>query len=66
MSARYEDLVNPDDIVLIDGETLAVQPPDYLVKIARGYRMLERDYPWIIPYLERDEPIPFGVLVTNA
>lgn len=66
MTASYGDLINPEDIVVLDDESLAMTPPDYLIKLTRNFRVIERDYPWLIPYLESGEPIPLKVLATNA
>lgn len=64
-----EELLNPEDIVienfpLLGSQQLKVVPPDYLKKLAqtkqpaREYRMLEMNFPELIPYLRKNEHIP--------
>lgn len=56
------DLINPEDIVLLNDESLAARLPKYLVKLVRQYSFLEKTYPELIPYALRDEPVPLKSL----
>jgi hypothetical protein len=64
-----EELLNPEDVVIDDYPMLGTQSfkinaPDYLKKLVqtksppREWRMLELNFPELIPYLKRGEPIP--------
>lgn len=66
-----EELLNPEDIIienfpLLGSRQLKIVPPDYLKKLAqtkqpaREYRMLEMNFPELIPYLRKNEHIPIS------
>jgi hypothetical protein len=66
-----EELLNPEDIIienfpLLGSRALKIVPPDYLKKLAqtkqpaREYRMLEMNFPELIPYLRKNEHIPIS------
>jgi hypothetical protein len=73
-----EELLNPEDIVvdnfpLLGSQQLKVQPPEYLKKLvqeknpAKEYKMLELNFPELIPYLRKSEKIPLsGVLLKQV
>lgn len=73
-----EELLNPEDIVIenfpmLGSQQLKIAPPDYLKKLAqtkqpaREFRMLELNYPELIPYLRKNEHIPIsGVLLKQV
>lgn len=73
-----EELLNPEDIVvenfpLLGSQQLKIVPPDYLKKLAqtkqpaREFRMLEMNFPELIPYLRKNEHIPIsGVLLKQV
>ncbi len=70
-----EELINPEDIVIenypmLGTQELKIVPPDYLKKLAqlkepaKEYRLLEMNFPDLIPYLRRGEHIPIsGVML---
>jgi len=70
-----EELINPEDVVIenfpmLGTQQLKIVPPDYLKKLAqlkqpaKEYRLLEMNFPDLIPYLLRGEHIPIsGVLL---
>jgi len=70
-----EELLNPEEIViknfpLLGEKQMLMVPPEYLKKLAqekspaKEYRMLELNFPELIPYLRRNEHIPIsGVLL---
>lgn len=70
-----EELINPEDVVIenypmLGSSEMKIVPPDYLKKLAqlkepaKEYRLLEMNFPDIIPYLRRGEHIPIsGVLL---
>jgi hypothetical protein len=64
-----EELLNPEDIVIknfpmLGTQQMFINPPNYLSKLvrekspAKEYKMLEMNYPDLIPYLLRNEHIP--------
>lgn len=64
-----EELLNPEDIVIenfpmLGTQQLKIRPPDYLKKLAqlkqpaKEYRLLEMNFPDLIPYLLKGEHIP--------
>lgn len=64
-----EELLNPEDIVIenfpmLGSQQLKIRPPDYLKKLAqtkqpaKEYRLLEMNFPDLIPYLLKGEHIP--------
>jgi len=66
-----EELINPEDIVIenfpmLGTQQLKIVPPDYLKRLAqlkdpqKEYRLLEMNFPDIIPYLLRGEHIPIS------
>jgi hypothetical protein len=66
-----EELINPEDVViqnfdLLGSQTFKIVPPDYLKRLvqlkdpSREYRMLEINFPELIPYLKRGEHIPIS------
>lgn len=73
-----EELINPEDVVIENIPILGVQnikiaPPDYLKRIAqtrnppKEYRLLEANFPELIPYLLKGEHIPVSpVLMTQV
>jgi hypothetical protein len=73
-----EELLNPEDVTidnypLLGEKELRIVPPDYLKKLAmekspaKEYRMLELNFPEIIPYLRKDKKIPIsGVLLKQV
>jgi hypothetical protein len=73
-----EELLNPEDIVvedfpLLGSKQLKIVPPDYLKKLAQDksppkeYKMLELNFPELIPYLRQNEHIPMsGVLLKQV
>lgn len=70
-----EELINPEDVVIenfpmLDSQQLKIVPPDYLKRLAqlkqpaREYRLLEMNFPDLIPFLLKGEHIPIsGVLL---
>lgn len=70
-----EELLNPEDVViqnfpLLGEKELKIVPPEYLKKLAqtkspaKEYKMLQLNFPDILPYLEKNEHIPIsGVLL---
>jgi hypothetical protein len=73
-----EELINPEDVVvnnfpLLGTKELKLVPPDYLKKLAqektppKEYKMLETNFPELIPYLRKNEHIPIsGVLLKQV
>jgi len=73
-----EELIDPESIVIdkypMLGETeIKIKPPDYLKNLAqtkspaKEFRMLELNFPEMIPYLMRDKHIPIsGVLLKQV
>src|SRR3954451_15948701 len=66
-----EELLNPENIVIENFDLLGTQnfkvvPPDYLKRLvqlkdpSKEYRMLEINFPELIPYLRRGEHIPIS------
>lgn len=66
-----EELINPEDVVIenfpmLGTQQLKIVPPDYLKRLAqlkdpqKEYRLLEMNFPDIIPYLLRGEHIPIS------
>jgi hypothetical protein len=66
-----EELINPEDVVIenfpmLGSQQLKISPPDYLKRLAqlkqpaKEYRLLEMNYPDLIPYLLRGEHIPIS------
>lgn len=66
-----EELLNPEDIVienfpLLGSKQLKIVPPEYLKKLAqtknpaKEYKMLEINFPELIPYLKKNEHIPIS------
>jgi hypothetical protein len=66
-----EELINPEDVViqnfdLLGSQAFKIVPPEYLKRLvqlkdpAREYRMLEINFPELIPYLKRGEHIPMS------
>jgi hypothetical protein len=66
-----EELINPEDIVIenfpmLGTQQLKIRPPDYLKRLAqlkqpaKEYRLLEMNFPDLIPYLLRGEHIPIS------
>lgn len=66
-----EELINPEDVVIQNFDLLGTQnfkivPPDYLKRLAqlkdpaKEYRMLEINFPELIPYLRKGEHIPIS------
>lgn len=66
-----EELLNPEDVTidnypLLGEKELRIVPPEYLKKLAmekspaKEYRMLELNFPEIIPYLRKDKKIPIS------
>lgn len=64
-----EELLNPENIVienypLLGSKELKIHPPEYLRKLAqtksppKEYKMLEINFPEIIPYLLKNEDLP--------
>lgn len=72
-----EELINPEDVVIenfpmLGEQELKIVPPDYLKRLAqtkqpaKEYRLLEMNFPDLIPYLMRGEHIPIsGVLLKH-
>jgi hypothetical protein len=70
-----EELINPEDVVIenfpmLGSQQLKIVPPDYLKRLAqlkqpaREYRLLEMNFPDLIPFLLKGEHIPIsGVLL---
>ena len=70
-----EELINPEDIVIenfpmLGEQELKIVPPDYMKRLAqtkqpaKEYRLLEMNFPDLIPYLLKGEHIPIsGVLL---
>lgn len=70
-----EELINPEDIVIenfpmLGSQELKIVPPDYLKRLAqmkqpaKEFRLLEMNFPDLMPYLLRGEHIPIsGVLL---
>jgi hypothetical protein len=69
-----EELLNPEDIVvenfqLLGTTQLKVVPPEYLKKLAntkapaKEWKMLEMNFPELIPYLRKNEHIPMSGVV---
>lgn len=75
---EHEELLNPEDIVienfpLLGSKQLKIAPPDYLKKLAKEkspakeYKMLQMNFPEIIPYLRNNDHIPIsGVLLKQV
>jgi hypothetical protein len=75
---EHEELINPEDVVIdnfpmLGSQQLKIVPPDYLKKLAqlkqpaKEYRLLEMNFPDLIPYLLRGEHIPISpVLLTQV
>lgn len=73
-----EELLNPEDIVienfpLLGSTQMKIVPPEYLKKLAqeknpaKEYKMLELNFPELIPYLRKNEHIPIsGVLLKQV
>lgn len=73
-----EELLNPEDVTIdnypmLGEKELRIVPPEYLKKLAntkmpaKEYRMLEINFPEIIPYLRKDKKIPIsGVLLKQV
>ena len=66
-----EELINPEDVVIenfpmLGSQQLKIVPPDYLKKLAqlknpaKEYRLLEMQFPDLIPYLLKGEHIPIS------
>jgi hypothetical protein len=66
-----EELINPEDVVidnfpLLGSQQLKIVPPDHLKRLAqlkdpaKEYRLLEMNFPDLIPYLLRGEHIPIS------
>jgi hypothetical protein len=66
-----EELINPEDVVIenfpmLGSQQLKIVPPDYLKRLAqlkqpaKEYRLLEMNFPDLIPYLLRGEHIPIS------
>lgn len=66
-----EELINPEDVVIenfpmLGTQQLKIVPPDYLKRLAqqkdpaKEYRLLEMNFPDMIPYLLRGEHIPIS------
>jgi hypothetical protein len=66
-----EELINPEDVVIenfpmLGTQQLKIVPPDYLKKLAqmkqpaKEYRLLEMQFPDILPYLLKGEHIPIS------
>jgi hypothetical protein len=66
-----EELINPEDIVIenfpmLGSQQLKIVPPDYLKRLAqlkqpaKEFRLLEMNFPDIIPYLLKGEHIPIS------
>lgn len=66
-----EELLNPEDVTidnypLLGEKELRIVPPEYLKKLAmekspaKEYRMLELNFPEILPYLRKDKKIPIS------
>lgn len=66
-----EELINPEDVVIdnfpmLGTQQLKIVPPDYLKRLAqlkdprKEYRLLEMNFPDLIPYLLRGEHIPIS------
>jgi hypothetical protein len=64
-----EELINPEDVVIenfpiLGSQQLKLAPPDYLKRLAqtknpaKEYRLLDANYPELIPYLLKGEHIP--------
>lgn len=73
-----EELLNPEDVVinnyaLLGTKEMKITPPEYLKKLAqekmppKEYKMLEINFPELIPYLKKNENIPMsGVLLKQV
>jgi hypothetical protein len=73
-----EELINPEDVVIenfpiLGTQQLKLAPPDYLKRLAqtknpaKEYRLLDANYPELIPYLLKGEHIPVsGVLMRQV
>jgi hypothetical protein len=66
-----EELINPEDVVIenfpmLGTQQLKIVPPDYLKRLAqlkqpaKEWRLLEMNFPDLIPYLRRGEHIPIS------
>lgn len=64
-----EELINPEDVEIenfpiLGSQQLKLRPPDYLKRLAqtknpaKEYRLLDANYPELIPYLLKGEHIP--------
>ena len=64
-----EELINPEDVVLkqyplLGTQQFEIKPPEFLKELAskkapsQDYATLEKDWPELIPYLQRNENIP--------
>lgn len=75
---EHEELLNPADITienfpLLGSQQLKILPPEDLKRLAqqkspaKEYKMLEMNFPEIIPYLRKNEKIPIsGVLLKQV
>ncbi len=75
---EHEELLNPADITienfpLLGSQQLKIHPPEDLKRLAqqkspaKEYKMLEMNFPEIIPYLRKNEKIPIsGVLLKQV
>lgn len=73
-----EELINPEDVAIenfpmLGSQQLKIVPPDYLKRLAqtknpaKEYRLLEMNFPDLIPYLLKGEQIPIsGVLLKHV
>jgi hypothetical protein len=66
-----EELINPEDVTIdnfpmLGSQQLKIVPPDYLKRLAqlkspaKEYRLLELNFPELIPYLLRGDHIPIS------
>lgn len=66
-----EELINPEDVVIenfpmLGSQQLKIVPPDYLKRLAqtksptKEFRLLEMNFPDLIPYLLKGEHIPIS------
>jgi hypothetical protein len=71
-----EELINPEDVVIenfpmLGSQQLKIVPPDYLKRLAqlkqpaKEYRLLEMNFPDLIPYLLRGEHIPISPVLLS-
>lgn len=73
-----EELINPEDVAIenfpmLGSQQLKIVPPDYLKRLAqtknppKEYRLLEMQFPDLIPYLLKGEHVPIsGVLLKHV